>query len=114
MRDSAFATFTRNRLPFVTKFIIDASDCVIYLSPSYCAEGYNSFTVDMTTQKATIYDRRGNIIFNPTNYQNGVYRFTAIVDPTIDDVYKSAQSLDPYVYPINSGYCDVWEIEKIS
>ena len=100
------------RPPYPTKFVIDVADCVIYLSPSYCSEGYSEFIVDMSTYMATIYDRRGNMLFNPANYTNGVYKFSAIVDHTIDDVYQSDHS-GRYVYPINSGYSDVWEIEKL-
>ena len=64
-------------------------------------------------EKATIYDRRNSVIFDPSDYTNGVYKFTAIVDHTIDDIYQTPHD-NHYVYPINSGYCDVWEITKLS
>ena len=113
LRDETYlTTWNGNRPPYPTKFIINVADCVIYLSPSYCSEGYSEFIVDMTNYMATIYDRRGNVLFNPANYTNGVYKFSALVDHTIDDVYQSDHN-GRYVYPINSGYCDVWEIEKL-
>lgn len=104
---------TMHAINYPTKFIIDSDDCVIWLSPSYCAEGYKEFTVDMSNKMATIYDRRQGLLFDPTNNTNGVYRFKAYVDDTIDDIYQKPHNPPP-AYPINSGYCDVWEIEKLS
>ena len=113
LRDATYLEeWIGSRPPYPTKFIINVADCVIYLSPSYCSEGYSEFIVDMTNYMATIYDRRGNVLFNPSNYTNGIYKFSAIVDHTIDDVYQADHS-GQYVYPINSGYCDVWDIEKL-
>lgn len=115
LRDVARGTWDGHRLYYPTKFKIAADDCVIRLAPSYCAEGYSEFTVDMSTKMATIYDRRGNVIFDPAENTNGVYRFNAIVDHTIDDTYQTDHDqTTASVYPINSGYCDVWEVTKIS
>ena len=114
LRDETYLeTWDGTRPPYPTKFIIGVDDCEIYLSPSYCSEGYSEFIVDMSTYMATIYDRRGNVLFDPTDYTAGVYKFTASVDHTIDDVYQADHS-GQHVYPINSGYCDVWDIEEIS
>ena len=111
LRDETYLeSWIGSRPPYPTKFIIDVPDCIIYLSPSYCAEGYSEFIVDMSTYKATIYDRRGNVIFDAADNTEGVYKFSAIVDHTIDDVYQADHN-GQYVYPINSGYCDVWEVE---
>ena len=114
LRDETYTsgTFVKNRPVYPTKFIINVSGCVIHLAPSYCAEGYSDFVADMSNFMATIYDRRGNVIFDPEEHTAGVYRFTALVDHTADDVYQMThQNNNPY--PINSGYCDVWEVEKI-
>ena len=104
MRDSA-----SRHLPYLTKFIIDSDNCEIWLAPSYCAEGYDTFIVDMSTKMATVYDRRENMIFDPVGKENGVYSFVCYVDPMADDPHQ----MSPNNYPIYSGYNDVWEITKL-
>jgi len=107
LRDPGVNTLASTRYPYPYKFVIGVSDCVIHLAPSYCAEGYDEFVVDMSTYKATVYDRRGNVIFNPVGQNTGVYKFSAFVDNTVDNVYQHPS------FPINSGYCDVWQVDKI-
>lgn len=104
MRDSASKHF-----PYLTKFIIDSDNCEIWLAPSYCAEGYDTFVVDMSTKMATVYDRRENMIFDPVGKENGIYSFVCYVDPMADDSHQ----MSPNNYPIYSGYNDVWEITKL-
>lgn len=111
LRDDTFSSFVSSRPPYVTDFVVGVSNCVIRLSPSYCSEGFSDITVDMSDYLATIYDRRGNIIFDPTGKELGKYHLTAMVDYTIDETYQHASSAHPYL--INSGYCDVWAVEKI-
>lgn len=114
LRDKTDVTlYPKNRPPYPTNFVIDVADCVIHLSPSYCSEGYHEFEVDMSNYMATIYDRRGNILFDPTGKGTGVYKFSAMIDPSIDLIYQSGSS-STYKYPVNSGYCDVWTITKVS
>ena len=113
MRDKPYGE--ERYLPFATKFIVDVQDCVIHLSPSYCPEGYSEFIVDMRKYMATIYDRRDNLIFNPAQYTNGVYKFTAMMDWTVDTAHQNNNTGSSGLYrPINSGYCDVWKIENVT
>ena len=106
-----------NARDYPTKFVINVDNCVIHLSPSYCAYGYSEFVVDQTKgHLCTIYDANSDStpIFNGATYGAGIYKFKAYCDIQ-DNVIKDIRTSQGYGGgpSLNDGTNFIWDITRI-
>lgn len=64
-----------------TKFVVDTVNTEIYLHSSYCAFGFNEFEVEQGNGfTCKVYDVLGNLIFDGTEQDDGLYKFNVYKD----------------------------------
>ena len=113
------ATYYPYKKSFPTDMVLESSS-TIYLDDSYCCIGIKEFTITQTASyKAIVYDKNNNKIFDGTNLEAGVYKFTCRFVP-LESLVVAIPNGSDLVYGeleishLYTGDNEEWIIEKIN
>ena len=85
------------------------SASTITLNDSYCPIGFNEIYVDQTDAKVTIY-KGNNIIFNGSQYGNGLYKLVCYCD-MVNNVYNNLRPGTATMF--YDGENEAWTVEQV-
>ena len=89
------------------KFVIDSSDVRIDLHPTYASNCLGEFIVEQKNgYKADVYDCCGHLIFDGSDYENGIYKLKAYV---VDSGLTTTASI--LRYDMSN---QLWKIDRVS